>query len=262
MPPPDQKQDDTEGPHYVPQPDPSQLSESINNTPPSVRHRRPRHVAGRRPAPRHRKVQTRTSQPAYMHNPYLSSPPQPSHDIQPEFDFSQPEPTEDDQDPDVSDQMDWMSDRLAQLIEEGKKALGKEIVVMSEAKEDEEDDGSGQWIEDDGPIASSSSGSIRKGRTKRRRSSTVSSPPPQYIPPQTTPRTPQKNRFDPYGSVRPGSNLSSPSHRSRNGSIDSARSYAPTKEDESTWESAELRDSMEKARQMYLQRKQQQQYLS
>ena len=28
--------------------------------------------------------------------------------------------------------MSWMSDRLAQLISDGQKALGKEIVIMSE----------------------------------------------------------------------------------------------------------------------------------
>ena len=50
--------------------------------------------------------------------------------------------------------MDWMGGRLAQLIEDGKKALGKEIVVMSEAQEDEEDDGNGNWEEEADPDAS------------------------------------------------------------------------------------------------------------
>ncbi|KAF8119496.1 hypothetical protein EV363DRAFT_1305375 [Boletus edulis] len=48
---------------------------------------------------------------------------------------------EPDVEPDV-DQMDWIGDRLARLIQEGQKALGWEIVVMSDAKEDEVDDGS------------------------------------------------------------------------------------------------------------------------
>lgn len=253
----DQDHDKSEGPHYVPQPDPSQFAEN-NNMSPSMRIRRPRHVAGRRPVPRHRKVQPRAAQPAYAHTPNFSSPSHSNMFIQPEFSFSSPDPAEDDQDPDVSDQMDWIGDRLSQLIEEGKKALGKEIVVMSETKEDEEDDGSGQWVEDDDMLmASSSSGSFRKGRSKRPRSSTVSSSPPRYASPQTTPRTPQKNRFDPYSSGRRGSvsAVSSPGRPSRNGSVDSARSFVPAKEDESAWESAELRESMEKARQLYLQRK-------
>jgi hypothetical protein len=62
--------------------------------------------------------------------------------------------------------MDWMGDRLARLIEDGKKALGKEVVVMSEAQEDEEDDGSGNWEEEANPGTSSGrasrSGSIRR----------------------------------------------------------------------------------------------------
>ena len=32
--------------------------------------------------------------------------------------------------------MDWMGSQLAKLIEEGKRALSKEVVVMSERKED------------------------------------------------------------------------------------------------------------------------------
>jgi hypothetical protein len=46
--------------------------------------------------------------------------------------------------------MDWIGGKLAMLIEEGKKALGKEVVVMSDAKEDEVDDGTGTWEEEEG----------------------------------------------------------------------------------------------------------------
>lgn len=49
----------------------------------------------------------------------------------------------------VEDQMDWIGGKLSALIEEGKRALGREIVVMSDSKEDEVDDGSGNWIEED-----------------------------------------------------------------------------------------------------------------
>jgi hypothetical protein len=41
--------------------------------------------------------------------------------------------------------MDWIGDKLSALIAEGKRALGAEIVVMSDAKEDEVDDGTGVW---------------------------------------------------------------------------------------------------------------------
>jgi hypothetical protein len=37
--------------------------------------------------------------------------------------------------------MDWIGTKLSQLINEGQKALGREIVVASEAQEDEVDDG-------------------------------------------------------------------------------------------------------------------------
>ena len=50
--------------------------------------------------------------------------------------------------------MDWLGDRLSQLIEEGKRALGTEIVVSSEVPEDEVDDGNGDWIEDENASAS------------------------------------------------------------------------------------------------------------
>jgi len=45
--------------------------------------------------------------------------------------------------------MDWIGSKLSSLIEEGKKALGKQVVVMSEVKEDEVDDGSGEWVEEE-----------------------------------------------------------------------------------------------------------------
>jgi len=63
-------------------------------------------------------------------------------------------------------QMDWMGDRLARLIEDGKKALGKEVVVMSEVQEDEVDDGNGGWEEEvdvDVPL----SGASRSGAGPR-----------------------------------------------------------------------------------------------
>ncbi|KAJ2917109.1 hypothetical protein MD484_g3298, partial [Candolleomyces efflorescens] len=56
---------------------------------------------------------------------------------------------DDEEDLDVEEQMDWIGGKLAQLIEDGKRALGTEVVVMSDAKEDEVDDGSGAWVSDD-----------------------------------------------------------------------------------------------------------------
>ena len=56
--------------------------------------------------------------------------------------------------------MDSMSQRLAMLIEEGQRALGREVVILSEAQEDEVDDGSDQWVEEE-PAATTTSSSSR-----------------------------------------------------------------------------------------------------
>ena len=76
--------------------------------------------------------------------------------------------------------MDWMGNRLARLIDDGKKALGKGVVVMSEVQEDEVDDGSRNWEEEVDPDISvsraSRSGSVRRRgqhRTPRRRHHTI-----------------------------------------------------------------------------------------
>jgi hypothetical protein len=65
--------------------------------------------------------------------------------------------------------MDWIGDKLSVLIAEGKRALGREIVVMSDSKEDEVDDGSGTW-EDSAPASTA-----RSASTRRRRSHTTTS---------------------------------------------------------------------------------------
>ena len=54
----------------------------------------------------------------------------------------------------ICSQMDWIGDRLAKLIEDGKRALGSEVVISSEDPEDEVDDGMGDWIEDEEASAS------------------------------------------------------------------------------------------------------------
>jgi hypothetical protein len=49
--------------------------------------------------------------------------------------------------------MDWMSQRLMNLIQEGQKALGKEVVVMGDDAEAEDggfvDDGADGWADED-----------------------------------------------------------------------------------------------------------------
>lgn len=261
--------------HKSKQPQPSTSTPVTQITPPTPR-RKQRYVAGRRTVPRHRKTPSRAqnaypSQSAYhpqsTHSsqssysaPALSSSPPKRAPIPPEFQFPMPEEPE--EEPVVEDHMDWMGDRLAQLIEEGKRALGKEVVVMSDAQEDEVDDGSGAWVEDgddmnDYDLHTSNSTSLRRARSRLRN---INLPNPAYSPPSygSPPGTPRK--FD-----LSYSKISTPvltPGRSRGYSVDSdSRSVAGSThhEDESAWQTPELRESMEKARIMYRQRLLQQQ---
>ncbi|EKM50088.1 uncharacterized protein PHACADRAFT_264614 [Phanerochaete carnosa HHB-10118-sp] len=247
------KADEASGPHYVPvsQPDPCEYSEPSVTS--SVQRRRQRHVAGRRSLPRQRRVHPRT-QPTYPHAFNFSPPEHSAHVPVPQFNFdSANQSYEEEPEADTSDQMDWIGDKLAQLIEEGKRALGKEIVITAEAEEDEEDDGSGQWVEDDeGPIPSPSSGSFCKSH--RPCDIAIVSPPPQYSSPWRTPRSPNSGRFDTIS--RPDSTYSSPRNRARADSVDSLGSILSSQhqEDGSAWQSPEMREAMERARQSYLQR--------
>ena len=147
-------------------------------------------------------------------------------------------------------QMDWIGDRISQLIEEGTKALGKEVVVMSDSKEDEVDDGSGLWEDSDGGELGSSTSSrygrrsLSSPRRKRARPSlhyqTIpgdlggSSPlrPPAYASPTKSmlPGSPSLTRS-------PAEPFPSPSW---------------TRETEGDWQSEEMRASMERARATYM----------
>ena len=143
--------------------------------------------------------------------------------------------------------MDWMGGRLTQLIEDGKKALGKEIVVMSEVQEDEEDDGNGNWEEEADPDASiagpSRSGSIRRRRPQS--AGTASS----FSPPTASPRRQQ------FPAVRLSDSCSAipiPARAPHDSSADATRLSTSFREDESDWQSSDLRQSMERARAAYL----------
>jgi len=114
--------------------------------------------------------------------------------------------------------MNRIQDRLAQLIEEGKRALSREVVVMSDAKEDEVDDGSSAWEEENDYHHSASS--MRRLGSPRR----------------VTKRTRAQNPF--YGSWN-GSNHSPTTPK---------RTQTITREDENVWESPELRETMRLAR--------------
>ncbi|KDQ50142.1 hypothetical protein JAAARDRAFT_63352 [Jaapia argillacea MUCL 33604] len=204
---------------------PVQLPKVTPATPRSKRFRHPASV-GRRSV-RHRRTPTRTQ---------ILPGSSPAFQPQPHFDFAQPNEPE----PEGEDQMDWIGDKISQLIEEGKRALGKEVVVMSDAAEDEVDDGRGGWEEEDesfetvaGP-SRSRSGSIK--RTRHRAHSAL--PPPAYF----------------AGSSTALPLPESPKH-TRAWSVESEPQSHSFKEDESVYQSPELRESMEKAREMYRSRR-------
>ncbi|KAF9244147.1 hypothetical protein BU15DRAFT_42223 [Melanogaster broomeanus] len=246
-------------------------------TPPTPNHRRPRPAptSARRPVARHpRKARARirpVTPPRGM-SPALMSPPRP------EFDFvhinDHPDEVGSDPEPET-DEMDWIGDRLSRLIEEGQKALGREIVVMSDSKEDEVDDGSGEWEEEgEGDFISAPSisrrGSIRSLR-RTHRPHDLSLPPSDsaYAASPPSSASPRKRRFDTESIHRsPGRSAysaglpvpSTPRRIGRGPSVESdAFHLIPSsfREDEGTWQSPELRESMERARALYLQKRSQ-----
>ncbi|PPR08303.1 hypothetical protein CVT24_000762 [Panaeolus cyanescens] len=182
------------------------------------------------------------------------------------------------------DQMDWIGDKLAMLIEQGKRALNTEVVVMSDAKEDEVDDGTGDWVEEDEDELStrgrygSPASSIRSGKRGRRPRSIVPPPPPSssstsHLYGSALGSAPLDYTTSPYQSRQYGSvgsshsrgmshesalvglGVSTPSRSSRslygNSSFANSSSVSLAtahREDTTAWESPEMRESMERAR--------------
>lgn len=116
--------------------------------------------------------------------PAFMAPPRPAPSrtgsYQSEPAFTAPPVEELDDDATVDDQMDWMSSKLQQLIAEGQKALGKEIVVGADTGDDDDlvDDGDQAWGDEDILHTTSvpmkrgqSSGSGRSSPRKSRQSS-------------------------------------------------------------------------------------------
>jgi len=170
--------------------------------------------------------------------------------------------------------MDWIGDHLTHLIQEGQKALGHEIVVMSDAKEDEVDNGSNDWEEeqDNRPILLVATPSIfRHGSIlslcQTHKPCDIPLPPSYLLYPMSPPNgaSLQKHHFDPdLIHLLPGQLthrryivLSTPHHTPRGMSVKSdtlANIILSSKEDESTWQSPKLHKSMEQACARYLQR--------
>ncbi|KAG7444528.1 uncharacterized protein BT62DRAFT_981715 [Guyanagaster necrorhizus] len=163
---------------------------------------------------------------------YSSPPSQPA----PFFPSTSHRPTPEDS---VEDQIDWIGDKLTMLIEEGKKALGREVVVMSEDPADEVDDGNDDWEEDDVPRTSRRSASPRK-----RRPHDIFAPPSySSAPPSASPRT---TRFDLGSQPIP---IAGSNSRSKDGAeFMSTPSSFKFGDDPQVSESPLLRESMEQAR--------------
>jgi hypothetical protein len=150
----------------------------------------------------------------------------------------------------ITCQMDWMGGRLAQLIEDGKKALGKEIVVMSEAQEDEEDDGNGAWEDDASNRGPSRSGSVRR-RGRHHAPGTASSA--SYLSPPPT-ASPRRQQFSTAHLSHSCSAIPIPARAAtQDHSADSSRLCSSFREDETDWQSPELRINMERARASHFQ---------
>jgi len=150
--------------------------------------------------------------------------------------------------------MDWISDKICTLIEEGNKALNREIVVTSDAKEDEVDDGSGAWEEEvlsnHIPRAISHPSSTKHTGIRRPLVSpnTIEPPPPSFNPSSTlnsTPSMPITPRLSHFWNLSPSTFASATPPSTFDQGHDSGISFH---EDEQTWESPELRESMERAR--------------
>ncbi|KAG2147808.1 uncharacterized protein EDB93DRAFT_1145301 [Suillus bovinus] len=234
----------------------------IQVTPPTPKSRKPRPTPSsvRRSGTRNRRMRNR-GRPV---TPSRSVSPALMGHLSPEFDFVHVNQDEDEPEAEA-DEMDWIGDRLSKLIQEGHRALNTEVVVMSEAKEDEVDDGSGDW-EEEQPVTGPSisrHGSFR--RTHRPRDIQ----PPSYST-FTSPSSPDSlsrkrkfigetmhvspNRQD--FSRLPVPSTPRPIARESSMNIDACATITSSfKEDMSAWESPELRESMERARAQYLQRR-------
>lgn len=140
--------------------------------------------------------------------------------------------------------MDWIGHKLSALIAEGQKALGAHIVVASQAKEDETDDGSGAWVDED-EFAPKPTGRGRSGSVR----STISQRAYNVPLPASPPASPRRSGF---GSPRPSfssGSVPAPRPLKADSSFSSVTSNISVhKEDESSWESPELKAMMEAAR--------------
>lgn len=185
------------------------------------------------------------------------------------------------------DKMDWIGDKLSMLIEQGKRALNAQVVVFSDAVEDEVDDGSDAWEEENdmqnnnsnltsSPRHSRSrSGSVRYRKRPRTLNLGAGQSPSTFTSTSTTMNTPYaassstpSPRFADSFNLPASVSASVPntSFIAGGGGLSSRYAALPASqsvtslnnvsvEDPSTFDSPELRESMERARQRLMARR-------
>ncbi|KAJ7030409.1 hypothetical protein C8F04DRAFT_1113527 [Mycena alexandri] len=185
-----------------------------------------------------------------------SSPP--SSGMSPSKSAFLPDSMEDDDAGAVEDQMDWIGDQLSMLIQEGQKALGREIVIKSDAREDEIDDGCGVWEEEEGgydqefggPSSYKNSLSRSASPRQRKRPRNLTLAPPSYGS-QSRPASlsPRAKRFE-FTSASLPSSVSGTRWRSdaHAPGLDRGMSADSTNSGREEEESPELKESMARAR--------------
>ncbi|EMD39191.1 hypothetical protein CERSUDRAFT_112868 [Gelatoporia subvermispora B] len=230
LPPPPYEQGEWVPPKSQPLPEPEPIT--VSRVTPSSPRKKARHTVSHRPAPRHRRAGSRIPASGSLNSSLHAARPS----IPSEFGFGLRNSMAAEPEEEPEDKVSTLNQRLAALIADGQRALGKEIVLLSEDQSEPEDDGVEGWVEDDSmggsaPVASTSS------------STGFSSPRlPAYSPPRTAVGT---------GAIFAA--MQTPTH-SRGPSAEPFTTPA-AREEEDEWMSPELRESMEQARQRYQRRR-------
>jgi len=234
---------------------PVQQPQTIEITPPTPiitpRRRKVRPGASASATKRHNhRVRPRVHAPAFSPPSSTMSPPRTP---------SGSNTMEDDDATAVEDKMDWIGDQLSILIQEGQKALGREIVIKSDAREDEVDDGCGVWEEEEGgydqefggPFSYQNSLSRSSSPRQQKRPRNLTLAPPSYAS-RPSSASPRATRFEFTSASLPSSATRWRSDAPGNTRGKSTESLHSGREEEETYESAELRESMRRARERLL----------
>ncbi|KAJ3984100.1 hypothetical protein F5890DRAFT_1519348 [Lentinula detonsa] len=154
---------------------------------------------------------------------------------------------------DQMDQMDSLGSKLSLLIEQGKRALGREVVVMSEVEEDAVDDGSGAWIEEDEEGEFGRKDRAHRGRLSRSGSTSKRRTAGSVSASSTT------GSLGRRAGVGMNMNINPPPYgMGTDMSLSSSLPSTPPASlpsCETSWESPELRETMERARAIVKERK-------